>query len=248
MQLAFFEFDPQARSAAGNIERIVEGCRDLTRTLVALPELFLSSYTVPEPIDESSLDEILAPLCALTVENNVSFVGSLPVATGNGTVNRALFLANRKVIRVYDKLCPFGSERETITAGGDPPRVYSFYNVGFSAQICFDNVSPLPSREMSLNGMDVLVAPSAVSVTHLRDILRARALENQIITIFCNRTGAEADGTQYCGGSAIFFPDGTSLPARRTRTRGARLVTNAPASNFFVRLEKRRLRFFGGSG
>lgn len=245
MQLAFFEFDPQARAISENVEVIVAGCAKLKRALVALPELFLSSYQTPEPIAEGRLADVLAPLSRLTRENHLCFVGSLPVQVEKGLVNRAVIIRNGGVETVYDKQRPFGTEKETFVAGDERPRMHSFYNATFSVQVCFDNVSPVPSRDLARSGMDVLIAPSTVSVRYLRDILRTRALENQIITVFCNRTGEEADSTWYCGASAIFFPDGSAFPARGRRRVGPKLVATEPPSNFFAHLERRRVNLLG---
>jgi predicted amidohydrolase len=63
----------------------------------------------------------------------------------------------------------------------------------------------------------LLVAPASVSVNFIQTILKARSLENQIITVFCNRVGVD-NGIYYSGGSSIFYPDGEQVVADNSPT------------------------------
>jgi predicted amidohydrolase len=87
--------------------------------------------------------------------------------------------------------------------------VINIDGVECSVRICMDIVDPLPLRTHASRGIQLILGPAAVSVDFLRTLHKARALENQTLSVFCNRRGVDpADGTVYLGNSAIFFPDG----------------------------------------
>jgi predicted amidohydrolase len=211
MQLGFLQYAPQDLSAEGNIEFIIKTTSNTKSALIVLPELFLGSYTNISVIEQSTLPQFLAPLIKHSSNLNLAFVGSLPLQIGGQVFNRTIFINKGQIIAHYDKRHLFGAEQQVFVPGDSPYQVFEYSYLKFSVQICFDNINPVAASDAARShGIDLLIAPASVSVNFIRAILKARSLENQIITIFCNRIGVD-DGVYFSGGSSIFFPDGRQI-------------------------------------
>jgi predicted amidohydrolase len=206
--VGFLQFAPQLRSESENLRFIVSRLGSLRRAIVVLPELFLGSYRTPLPQDD--LERRLAPLVELSRRRSLSIVGSLPVRADDRVFNRAVAIDGGRLRAVYDKVRVFEDEALTFTRGGCADNVVELQGVRCSVQVCMDVADPLPVNRAAHAGAQVLLGPSTVSVDFIRTIHRARSLENQIVSVFCNRHGCEPlDGTAYLGRSAIFLPDGS---------------------------------------
>lgn len=167
---------------------------------------------------------------------------AVPIFVEGCTFNRAFFIRNGKIAGSYDKRKLFGDEKKNLTPGQDAYPIFEFDGIRFSVQVCFDNIDPLPCRSAVLQGIDILLAPATVSVTLLRTVVQTRSLENQIVTVFCNRTGEEEDGTRYCGDSAVFLPDGRTL-FDKGRKRKDSIWTTDISSSFIKETIARRQKF-----
>jgi|GEM_PF-3218304 len=214
MELGFLQYAPQERSLIENVDFIVSSTKNLSSSLIVLPELFLGSYTKFTAIREKTLLSLLKPLLNHSLNRDLAFVGTLPIQVGELVFNRSIYIYKGKIVGKYDKRNLFGSEQDVFTPGSTPYELFNFSHLKFAVQICFDNVDPTVVHDATRrHGIDLLVAPASVSVTFIRDILKARSLENQIMSIFCNRVGND-NGVYYSGNSSIFFPDSRELSAR----------------------------------
>jgi predicted amidohydrolase len=215
--VGLFQFAPHERDAEGNVQFLVDSLQSIVDATIVLPESFLGSYSLEHapPRPRKELSEILVPLRELTARNDLALVGTLPVEKGLRRTNNVVAM-ERGTLRfsLQDKGRLFGQEEHELQAG-DQRRRQSIGGMVVSVQVCMDIVDPLPSRAAVTLGARAILGPSAVSVDYLRTIHKARSLENQVIGIFCNRTGEDLDGIVYLGRSAIFFPDGAELNAPR---------------------------------
>jgi predicted amidohydrolase len=212
LSVGVLQFAPQSRSLAENVEFIKAHVRKLSDALVVLPEFFLGSY-IHHPlffIHERELATVLRPLLKVSSERNVSLVGSLPIDSGAHPYNRAILIHAGEIRPIYDKQLLFGDEQSRFRLGGAGSRVFSVNGVRCSVRICMDIVDPLATQGEEESDVQLILGPAAVSVDFLRIIHKARSLENQALSLFCNRSGEEPwERTQYLGRSGIFFPDGS---------------------------------------
>ncbi|MDT9686412.1 nitrilase-related carbon-nitrogen hydrolase [Streptomyces sp. TRM76323] len=215
VQVGFLQFAPQVRSEKENVEFIRSAVRGVTEALVVLPEFFLGSYRAHSRVfsGQGELARQLGPLLAASAEQGISFVGSLPVRSAGNSFNRAVVIESGRVFPVHDKTRLFGAELDVFSRGRASHRIVDIAGLPSTVQICLDIVDPEPARSAAAAGAGLILSPSTVSVEFLRIIHQARALENQVVSVFCNRHGAEEDGTIYLGRSAVFFPDGTEVSA-----------------------------------
>ncbi|MDA2807299.1 carbon-nitrogen hydrolase family protein [Nocardiopsis suaedae] len=214
VRIGFFQFAPGARSARENIAAIraaLDGVRD---AVIVLPEFFLGAYRTPgERFPADGLADLLRPLTEAAALRRLRLVGSLPVRCSRGWVNRAVAIGPDGPRPVHDKVRLFGAERAALTAGTAGHRVVDVAGLPCTVQICMDVADPGPTRAAAAEGAAAVLSPSAVSVDLLRILHRARAVENQVVSVFCNRYGTDPDGTVYLGRSAVFLPDGTDASA-----------------------------------
>ncbi|WP_017538905.1 carbon-nitrogen hydrolase family protein [Nocardiopsis halophila] len=225
IRIGFFQFAPGARSARENIAAVrtaldtygdggAEAADGLDGAVVVLPEFFLGPYRSPdERFPADGLADLLRPLTEAAADRRLRLVGSLPVRCSRGWVNRAVAIGPHGPSAVHDKVRLFGPERAAFTAGGTRHRVVDVAGLPCTVQICMDIADPGPARAAAAEGAAAVLSPSAVSVDLLRILHRARAVENQVVSVFCNRHGTDPDGTVYLGRSAIFLPDGTDVSA-----------------------------------
>ena len=81
--------------------------------------------------------------------------------------------------------------------------------------ICFDSRFPEPARKLALEGADLIAVPTNwpegadVSADH---ICIARAAENNVFVVTCNRVGTE-NGFRFIGRSKIIHPSGRIMAA-----------------------------------
>jgi predicted amidohydrolase len=237
--IALLQFAPQSRTPKQNVAFIASQARELKNALVVLPEFFLGSYA-DYPLffpDFREITKVLQPLLALTSRRRITFVGSLPVRVGAENYNRALMLRDGEVQTIYDKVKLFGTETDQFANGESTSSIVEIDGLKCSVQICMDIADPVALRSETLRGAQVVLSPSAVSVDYLRHIHRGRAIENQTVSVFCNRSGAEPGLTRYMGNSAIFMPDG-SEQALDADAEGLQSITVDPA--FFQTIDRRR--------
>ncbi len=141
--------------------------------------------------------------------------GSVADNRGGKVFNTAyIFDRSGKMTASYDKthlFSPMG-EHEYFTPGTKLCR-FSLDGVSCGIIICYDIRFPELTRKLALKGLDVLFVVSQwpdVRADHLRTLLRARAIENQMFVCCCNSCGAMS-GTQYAGDSVMIDPWGKVL-------------------------------------
>lgn len=105
------------------------------------------------------------------------------------------------------------SSAETV---GDVVLLPELFSTGyiFGLAICFDLWFPEIIREYAKAGIDVLLHPANFGGQQSHHISRARAIENSLYVVTCNRIGQDITEEltgEYCGGSQICTPSGDYL-------------------------------------
>jgi len=106
----------------------------------------------------------------------------------------------------YRKTHPFKNENQYFSRGNSiKPIILKKQNLKIGFQICYELRFPEIARKLTLAGSDFLVTTAAFPnprSEHWKILAKARAIENQIPHIACNRTGSAPDCT-YFGNSMI---------------------------------------------
>ena len=106
----------------------------------------------------------------------------------------------------YRKTHPFKAENSYFSKGSSlEPISLKKQNLKIGFEICYELRFPEVARKLSLAGSDLLVTTAAFPnprSEHWKTLAKARAIENQIPHIACNRTGSAPDCT-YFGNSMV---------------------------------------------
>jgi predicted amidohydrolase len=221
--VAAAQFDPKLGEVARNVGRMqgmLAEAAGAGARLVVFPECAVTGYNfariedaraVAEPLDGQSIGALAQACGDLKVH---CIVGTLRPGAAGAIYNTAVLLGPAGLVGVYDKAhLPFcGADK--FTARGNTGFTVIDTPLGrIGMLICYDLRFPEAARTLALRGADIIVLPTnwptgADSAPEY--MVRARAFENRVFVVACNRTGEER-GARYIGRSCIAGPDGRRL-------------------------------------
>jgi omega-amidase len=204
--------------AAANRARFAELLRPLAglTDLIVLPETFTTGFSMEvERLGEAPGGPTSAWLLQLAGALDAAITGSVITGDGGRYYNRLLWASPAGELRHYDKrhLFRMGREHEHFTAGRAPWSV-SWRGFSICPLVCYDLRFPVFSRRRPELDYDLLLyvanwpAPRADA---WRQLLRARAIENQAYVVGVNRVGSDAHGVPHAGDSAAIDFRGRTL-------------------------------------
>ncbi|MCK4839842.1 MAG: D-glycero-beta-D-manno-heptose 1-phosphate adenylyltransferase [Desulfobulbaceae bacterium] len=218
----FIQFDVKLGEIEQNLAAVKQALAALAPApgaIIALPELWAAGFDYPRMAEHGNrTPEILKVLQEQARLYNICLAGSLPeIASDRDRLiifNTLYFTGPEGVvgtIRKQQLFAPMAEDRY-FTGGTDPQPVQLGSDL-LAGVVCFDLRFPDLIRHQAARGARLLVVSSqwpAARREHWRILLRARAIENQIFVIGCNRCGT-TDGLEFGGHSMIVAPDGTVL-------------------------------------
>ena len=175
--------------------------------LVVLPETFTTGFSMEvERLGEAAPGPTSVWLMQLATRLDAAVTGSVITAEGGRYFNRLLWAEPGAELRHYDKrhLFRMAREHQHFTAGAGALSI-AWRGFRIAPLVCYDLRFPVFSRRRPELDYDLLVyvanwpAPRAYA---WRQLLRARAIENQAYVAGVNRVGADGNGIPYAGDSA----------------------------------------------
>ncbi|MBD3159025.1 MAG: hypothetical protein GF309_09575 [Candidatus Lokiarchaeota archaeon] len=118
-----------------------------------------------------------------------------------------------EIVGTYRKIHPFQAEKD-VFEGGKQMVMLDIQGLKVGAQICYDVRFPEISRTLALEGAQLLIIPASFPdprSEHWDNLVRARAIENQVYVAAVNRVGPAFDDKTYFGHSQIIDPWGVRL-------------------------------------
>lgn len=187
-------------------------------TAIVLPEIWNVGYALSRAKELADPEgrEAAAFLGDLARKYGVWFVGgSVLVSTEEGYANRAQVINPKgELVAFYDKVHLIRlMEEEKYFIGGKKDCLFDLEGVPSGCVICYDIRFCEWLRTYALRGVEILFVSAewpAVRADHWKTLLRARAIENQMFVVACNRCGTTGD-TAFGGGSLILGPKGEIL-------------------------------------
>ncbi len=179
--------------------------------VIILPEMFTTGFSMnPKKISETMDGISVNWMKKVAKENDAALLGSLIIKEENRFYNRALWVSPDGEIQKYDKrhLFSMGQEPDHFTAGTEK-LIVEYKGWRFCPLICYDLRFPVWSRNR--DEYDVLIYLANWPAARHRvwkNLLTARAIENQAYCIGVNRVGADGPGLKYSGDSALVSPKG----------------------------------------
>ncbi len=199
--------------------------------LVVLPEMFTTGFSM------NALANAEPPggptelwLQSIARERDCAVTGSIAVLGDGGCYNRMLF-ATPDGVTHYDKrhLFRMAGEHKRYLPGSQ--RVIApWRGWRINLQVCYDLRFPVFCRNRRDYDLMLFVANwPAARRRHWRQLLIARAIENQACVVGVNRVGSDANGLDYSGDSLAIAGDGEILLDLENREEAARVTLDGAA-------------------
>jgi omega-amidase len=175
--------------------------------LIVLPETFTTGFSMQvEGIGEPAGGATAQWLERLSTRLNAAITGSVITREGARHYNRLLWASPGEQLRHYDKrhLFRMGREHEHFTAGRAAWSA-PWRGLTICPLVCYDLRFPVFSRRRAQLDYDVLIYVAnwpAARADAWRQLLRARAIENQAYVVGVNRVGPDGQGVAHAGDSA----------------------------------------------
>lgn len=204
---------PEENLAA--VRLFAQQAEDQGAHILVLPELWSTGYDLINASAYASdfTEGIFAETAVLAQQHNLHIIGSCLSKRDDDTFrNTALYINNEgKVLADYSKIHLFQlmDEHHFLTAGNKLTTVETKWgNMGLA--ICYDLRFPEIFRQYALADCVITFLPAEwphPRLEHWQTLLRARAIENQMVIVACNRVGRSKE-TDFCGHSCIIDPWG----------------------------------------
>jgi omega-amidase len=179
--------------------------------VIILPEMFTTGFSMEsEKLKEKMDGTSVVWMKELAQAKDAVVTGSLIIEENDRIVNRCLWVFPDGRIEKYDKrhLFTMGQEHLHYSPGIDK-LVVEYKGWRFCPLICYDLRFPVWSRNQE--NYDVLIyVANWPAPRHLvwKNLLVARAIENQSYCFGVNRTGTDGTSLKYLGDSALIDPKG----------------------------------------
>ncbi len=197
-----------------NLEQLKRNMRNIPEDtdLVVLPEMFTTGFITDDreralELGERNTGETMSYLSRMAKHYGVAITGSFLATTATRLFNRAFFIEPNGDDTFYDKrhLFSMGDETKFYNGGTRPSPIIRFRGFNIKLIVCYDLRFPVFCRNVD-NNYDVLVVvanwPKAREIAW-RQLLIARAIENQAYVIGVNRCGTDQNGIEYSEGSSM---------------------------------------------
>ena len=223
MKVAVIQMDVTIGEPEANRERALARMNEAVSgadkpDVVVLPEMWNTGYSL-ENIEDIADDEgepTRALMAEFAAKHGVNVVaGSVATKTEDGVKNTILvFDRSGRQTADYSKIHLFRlMEEEKYLKQGAAIGKLSVDGAPAGMMVCYDIRFPELTRKLALEGAKVLFVPAQwpkPRLHHWRTLLLARAIENQMFVVACNRVGVSR-GTEFFGNSMIISPWGDIL-------------------------------------
>jgi predicted amidohydrolase len=184
--------------------------------LVVLPEMFTTGFSMhPEQFAEDFNGPTVAWMKQRAKAQQVALAGSMMMQDKGKYYNTLVFMHPDGHADFYRKrhLFTLGEEHAHYTAGGKQVMIeYKGYHILLA--VCYDLRFPVWLRRTPAMNYDLLLLvanwPERRN-THWKNLIQARAIENQSYVAAVNRVGEDGNGVAHSGDSALINAKGEIL-------------------------------------
>lgn len=230
MKIASAQLNVEFNDVPANVQRALQTMNEVSAQgveLVVFPECFLTGYCAQSCEDAISfaLDltdfegtaESLPPqireLQATVDRLQIAIIVGAATRTGDQLFNSAFFLRPSESPAIYHKthLPELGFDK--YAQPGNELKPFDYRGAKIGILICFDMRYPESARTLTLLGADIIAIPTnwpTEAVCSADVISVARAAENRVFVVTCDRVGSER-GFNFIGRSKIISPTGVIL-------------------------------------
>ncbi len=179
--------------------------------IIMLPEMFATGFTMQPEKSAAAMDGMeIQWMKEMAVNTGAVICGSLSMKDGGTNFNRFVWAMPNGDIQCYDKrhLFSMGEENNHYTAGKEKLLIdYKGWRI--RPIVCYDLRFPVWCRNVGDYDLLLCVANwPALRSYAWRQLLIARAIENQCYVAAVNRVGADGNGIGHDGFSCVVSPKG----------------------------------------
>ncbi len=198
--------------------RLIEKAGERGSNLIVLPEMWPVGfdYASMANLPPSYVDDILSLLADIAYKYKSFIVSGTLCEEAIGKFHNTSYLIDPagKVAGKYRKVHLFAEigEKDFFT-GGTEPGYWNTHLAKIGIAICYDIRFPELFRQIALKGTEIICIPAQFPhprLEHWEVLLRARAIENQLFVVGCNRVG-KMESIEYFGHSMIIGPYGETI-------------------------------------
>lgn len=221
LPLDIIPFDPKT-----NLQLLTERLNmiDSDTDLIVLPETFTSGFAPDKElltsIAETDSGPTITALKQWASDNKKAIWGTFIAIDPEGNLfNRGFMIDDCGNTTFYNKrhLFSYGGENRIITAGIDLAPIISYRSWNIRMAICYDLRFPVANRAIA-NNYDILIVPANWAASRSypwNQLLIARAIENQVFVMGCNRTGEDHYGSYNASDTIALDNWGKDISDRR---------------------------------
>ncbi len=196
--------------------------------LAVLPEMWLTDFVLKDPYPSLPWTEKALNMMTSFVRNKgmVIVAGSMMEEENGRIYNTSYVVSSEGIVAKYRKVHlfePMGELR--VFSPGSRSMAVETPLGKLGVVICYDLRFPELIRPLPFQGVEILCVPAqwpVQRITHWEILLRARAVENQVFVLGCNRWG-QTGPYNFPGHSLIIDPFGQILAT--TKEEGIALAT-----------------------
>lgn len=179
--------------------------------LIIFPEMFTTGFTMNvKECSEDMNGKAVQFVKKYSKKLNAAVCGSVIIKSGNKYFNRLIVGLPDGKIKFYDKRHLFRMAKEhSVYSSGSKRLILKIKDWRIAFFVCYDLRFPVWSRNR--NSYDAAVYSANWPKERLyywKNLLLARAIENQSYIIGANRTGSDKNGFKFTGNSAVINPMG----------------------------------------
>ncbi|NQX59074.1 carbon-nitrogen family hydrolase [Paenibacillus qinlingensis] len=186
--------------------------------VIIFPEMWNTGYALTEihQLADVNGERTKTFLSGFARTHHVNIIGGSIADKKDDRVLNTIYAWDREgnEIAEYSKIHLFRlMDEEKFLHSGEQVGLFELEGVPAGAMICYDIRFPELSRKLALDGARILFVPAEwphPRLHHWRTLLMARAIENQMYVVSCNRVGTSGT-TNFFGHSMVIDPWGEVL-------------------------------------
>ena len=223
LKLALLQCASQPGDVLGNLQRLDHAAADAAAAgahLLVTPEMFLTGYNIgatqARVLAEAADGPRAQAVAAIARQHQIAIVFGHPEHDAAGHIfNTAQCVdAQGHTLGTYRKTHLFGAlDRSMFSPGAGDEPLFELHGWQLGLLICYDVEFPENTRRLALQGVDLVVVPTANMADFdfvAQHLVPTRAYENQLFVAYANFCGREGD-LAYGGLSCVAAPDGAGL-------------------------------------
>ncbi|GMX66926.1 carbon-nitrogen family hydrolase [Paenibacillus elgii] len=191
---------------------------DTKPDVIVFPEMWNTGYALDriQELADPNGERTEALLSAFSGKHGVNIIGGSIAEKRDDGVYNTIFAYDRQGNRAgdYSKIHLFRlMDEEKFLQSGDRAGELQLDGIPAGMMICYDIRFPELARKLALGGAQILFVPAEwpnPRLHHWRTLLMARAIENQMFVVSCNRVGVSGT-TEFFGHSMVIDPWGEVL-------------------------------------